>query len=192
MATQKTPEMLPFIANIPDPVTRRAIREMFTRGVPMGTFTQDQIEALNTAIAGGSNPYPIGASLIRQEDGAVLTLQGVDAEARFTSSGTSEGVAVQSVRTSNFTLVPSDSGTIIPVTGNVTVTINADSDLSAPVEIRRMTAGTLGVVSAGGASIINPLTGSAWGTLQVTSKLSSIAVYLGSAADEYAAYKIGA
>lgn len=191
MATQKTPEMLPFIANIPDPVTRRAIREMFTRGVPMGTFTQEQIEALNTAIAGGTNPYPIGASLIRQEDGAILTLQGVDADARFTSIGTSEGVVVQPVRSENFTLVPADSGTIIPVTGNVTVTINAASDLRAPVEIRRNTAGTLSVV-ASGVTLINPTTGSAWGTLQVTNKLSSIAVYLGSAADEYAAYKVGA
>lgn len=100
-------------------------------------------------------------------------------------------IITQPVRTGNFTLVDSDSGTVIPVTGNVTVTIDASSNLTGPVEVKRYDAGTLAGV-ASGATLIDPSTGAAWGTLQVLNKLSSIIFVLGSIADEYGAKKFGA
>lgn len=101
------------------------------------------------------------------------------------------GVVTQAVRTADFTLEATDSGTIIPVTGTVAATLNAASDLTAPVEIRRHDAATLSITRTG-TTAIDPATGSAWGTLSVVNKLSSIIIYPGSAADEYGAVKVGA
>lgn len=101
------------------------------------------------------------------------------------------GIRTQPVRTGNFTLVASDSNTIIPVTGDVIVTINAASDLTAPVEIKRHNAGALSAVATG-VTLIDPFTGLAWGALSVANKLSSLIFVLGSAADEYGAVKFGA
>ena len=101
------------------------------------------------------------------------------------------GIVTQTTREADFTLVAADSGTIIPVTGAVTVTVNAATDLTSPVEIRRYDAATLSITQSG-VTAINPATGAAWGPLQVGNKLASIIIYPGSVADEYGAVKVGA
>lgn len=106
--------------------------------------------------------------------------------------GTEGGVTVQPVRNSNFTLVAADSGTIIPVSGAVVVTAAADSNLTAPVEVQRVNAGALSGVAGAGATLFNPLTNAAWGTLQVNNKLASLVFSPGTQPGEYSAGKIGA
>lgn len=188
-------DLIAQLQSIPDNRTAGILRTVFET-VPffLGVQTAEQIEKLNTDIAAGR--LVVGAknaSLVRKDDGALLTLQGIGTEARFTASGTSEGVAVQTPRNSNYTLRSGDSGSILPFTQDAVVTIDTDSDLRAPVEIKLYDGSTVSVVAAGGVVLRNPLltNSPAWGTLQVTNKLSSILICLGEAADEYAAYKIG-
>ncbi len=188
-------DLVAHLQSIPDNRTAGIFRAVFET-VPffLGEQTTEQIEKLNNDIAAGKSLGVKNASLVRKEDGALLTLQGVGTEARFTASGTSEGVALQLVRNTNYTLVQSDSGTIMPFTQDATVTVNADSDLNGPVEIMLYDNTTVSVVSAGGVVIRNPLVNNspAWGTLQVGNKLSSIVITPGAVADEYSAYKVGA
>jgi len=132
---------------------------------------------------------PPGETVTRQDDGITVTLSGVGPAAAFSTGGSS--VLTQTTRTGAFTLVAADSGTIIPVTGAFAVTLNAASDLTAPVEIRRYDAAAL-TVTMTGVTVIDPSTGAAWGTLGVNNKLSSIVIYPGSVADEYGAAKVGA
>lgn len=106
-------------------------------------------------------------------------------------NGSGGSVVIQPVRTANFTVAASDGNTVIPVTGNVTVTVNSSSDLAAPVRIIRYDAGTLTVVQTA-VQIIDPSTGSAWGTLSVVNYQASIMIEPAGVADVYSAVKIGA
>lgn len=103
----------------------------------------------------------------------------------------SSGVVEQPARSGDFTLVTSDSNTVIPVVGASVVTLAASSDLTAPVRIVRYGAASLSVQQVG-VSLINPATGSAWGALQVNNHLSSVLIEPGSTADEYVGLRIGA
>lgn len=105
-------------------------------------------------------------------------------------SSPTSALVLQDVRTESFTLKPTDSGSIIPVTGNVTVTADADSKLTAPVVVRRMNAGTLSGVASGGITLYDAKSQANWGTLQVTGKLQALLFDRGSSDTEYEVVKL--
>ncbi|MFZ4286646.1 hypothetical protein [Variovorax sp. HJSM1_2] len=164
------------------------------RGLPLFFSVLLEQASSGAITVQGDNGLTVGGAVSTAELGAVLKLahasSGVwDGQARVAGAGAS--IVTQAPRTGNFTLTAADSGTIIPVLGIVIATANAASDITAPVEIRRYDAALLDVVGSG-VPLINPATGAAWGTLQVSNKMASIIIMPGSVADEYAAVKVGA
>lgn len=99
-------------------------------------------------------------------------------------------VVQPTVRNSPFVVRPSDSGTIILVSGTVTATFDADSKLTDNLEIMRVDAGSLTAVGSG-ANLIDTSTGLNWNPLVVTKKYASMLFSLTPVLNDYRAYKDG-
>lgn len=100
-------------------------------------------------------------------------------------------MTIQAPRSGNFTVVPSDSNSVILVEGgNSTVTFDTNTKLTGPVQIKLLDAATLSIIRTG-VTAYNSATQANWSTLQVTGKYQSIVMEPTDDPLVYEAYKLG-
>ena len=182
--------LLQYLSTIPDVTTANFLRKLVEQGVPLGPYSSTQIAAINAEISAGNARYEIGTTLRRADDGAVLTLMGLDTSAQFLAS-TGGSVAVQAARSASFNLAPSDSGSIIPCAAALTATLftGATADASFAVELRSTVAASVSV-AAGAATLW--FGGVSVSLVTITGKGSSICIVASTTAGEFFASKVGA